>query len=162
MPSVSPLPSIFRQSASKAPACAPILAWLRPRLRREAPLSLSKGSAERCGSSATWMRRDSGGCRQPREQLHLSARAYHRVLKLVRTIADLPGAAAIGPAHLAEALQYRPRGCSRTPTCECGSEPVASQMEVRVYCRQRDTVTGWSNTHGSRFSFTRAAYCGAG
>ena len=35
-------------------------------------------------------------------QLHLSARAYHRVLKLARTIADLAGAADIGPAHLAE------------------------------------------------------------
>ncbi len=42
-------------------------------------------------------------------QLHLSARAYHRVLKLARTIADLDGQAAIRPAHLAEALQYRPR-----------------------------------------------------
>jgi magnesium chelatase family protein len=42
-------------------------------------------------------------------QLQLSARAYHRVLKLARTIADLAGAAAIAPQHLAEALQYRPR-----------------------------------------------------
>ncbi len=40
-------------------------------------------------------------------QLRLSARGYHRVLKLSRTIADLNGEAAISPTHLAEALQYR-------------------------------------------------------
>ena len=43
------------------------------------------------------------------EQLHLSARAYHRVLKLSRTIADLVGETEIAPQHLAEALQYQPR-----------------------------------------------------
>lgn len=42
-------------------------------------------------------------------QLQLSARAYHRVLKLARTIADLSGSERITSPHLAEALQYRPR-----------------------------------------------------
>lgn len=43
------------------------------------------------------------------ERLHLSARAFHRTLKLARTIADLAGEAAIGVAHVAEAVQYRQR-----------------------------------------------------
>jgi magnesium chelatase family protein len=42
-------------------------------------------------------------------QMQLSARAYHRVLKLSRTIADLGCEPRIAPEHLAEALQYRPK-----------------------------------------------------
>jgi len=43
------------------------------------------------------------------QQLHLSARAFHRVLKLARTIADLAECDSIAANHLAEAIQYRPR-----------------------------------------------------
>ncbi|RMG30266.1 MAG: ATP-dependent protease [Gammaproteobacteria bacterium] len=41
------------------------------------------------------------------ERLHLSARAYHRVLRVARTLADLEGAARVAARHVGEALQYR-------------------------------------------------------
>lgn len=47
--------------------------------------------------------------RQAMDQLQLSARGYHRVLKHSRTVADLASETDIKMAHLAESLQYRPR-----------------------------------------------------
>jgi magnesium chelatase family protein len=45
--------------------------------------------------------------REAAERLRLSARGYHRVLKLARTLADLDGGGPVRRAHLAEALSYR-------------------------------------------------------
>ena len=41
------------------------------------------------------------------QKLGLSARAYHRVLRLARTVADLAGVDRIAPVHVAEAIHYR-------------------------------------------------------
>jgi magnesium chelatase family protein len=56
---------------------------------------------------------DAAGARLLRdaaEAMRLSARAYHRVLKVARTIADLDGVDTVGRIHLAEALSYRGQG----------------------------------------------------
>ena len=47
--------------------------------------------------------------RMAMNQLSMSARAFHRVLKVARTVADLSGQEVISTRHLAEALQYRQR-----------------------------------------------------
>lgn len=41
------------------------------------------------------------------KELHLSARGYHKILKIARTIADLAASDALDEAHVAEAIQYR-------------------------------------------------------
>lgn len=43
------------------------------------------------------------------DKMQLSARSYHRIIKLSRTIADLEGSLDVNPSHIAEALQYRPK-----------------------------------------------------
>jgi len=45
--------------------------------------------------------------RDAADAMRLSARGYHRVLRVARTLADLDGAEKIGRVHLAEALSYR-------------------------------------------------------
>ena len=65
--------------------------------------ALDEGCAAACKNlMRAAVRQHPGGSR-------LTARAYHRVLKLSRTIADLAGEESIQAQHLAEALQHRPR-----------------------------------------------------
>jgi len=45
--------------------------------------------------------------RSAMKELHLSARAYYKILKIARTIADLMNSDQIKPEHIAEAIQYR-------------------------------------------------------
>lgn len=62
---------------------------------------------ECCASSARWIRRRGSLLERAMVRLDLSARAYDRIVKVARTIADLEGTADIGAAHLAEAINYR-------------------------------------------------------
>jgi magnesium chelatase family protein len=79
---------------------------------RFAGSDLTCNAEMRAGDVRRYCRLDEAGfalMRAAMQQLQLSARAFHRVLKVARTIGDLSAAENITPAHLAEALQYRPR-----------------------------------------------------
>ena len=65
-----------------------------------APASVIEGVAKLDGPGTALIR-------DAAERMRLSARGFHRVLKLARTLADLDGVASIGRVHLAEALSYR-------------------------------------------------------
>ena len=90
--------------------------------RRAARCSGAIRVARIAGESATRTRRADGCCRTAAstptardmlgaamESLKLSARGYHRVLRVSRTIADLEQAESVSQPHVAEALRYRPR-----------------------------------------------------
>ncbi len=79
-----------------------------------------KNTAEKISSNSEMSNRDiKAFCELSKEainilkmavvKMNLSARSYHRTIKIARTIADLAGSEQIETSHLAEALQYRPR-----------------------------------------------------
>ena len=73
------------------------------------------------------------------ERSGLSARAYHRVLKVARTIADLDDANGVSWTHVAEALRYRPLGVST------GDKPSAIPLAAR---RQGERVSDTGSVDG--------------
>ncbi len=94
----------------------------RPRLRVEEARDIQRDRFKECGffcnsemgPAEVWKfcQLDEGAkglLQTATQRLNLSARAFHRILKVSRTIADLEGSDGINIAHLAEALQYRPR-----------------------------------------------------
>jgi magnesium chelatase family protein len=72
----------------------------RVRVNADAEGALLEQAAPLCAESRSILTRAA-------ERFGLTARGYHRVLRVARTIADLDGAAAIRPPHLAEALSFR-------------------------------------------------------
>jgi len=72
----------------------------RVRTNAEAPASLLEQIAQPDPQGAKLLR-------EAAETMRLSARGYHRVLRVARTLADLDGTERIGRVHLAEALSYR-------------------------------------------------------
>jgi magnesium chelatase family protein len=85
----------LRQAVRNAPAPARLNADLGPR---------ETTALGESGEGARRMLRDAA------RKLGLSARAYHRTLRVARTISDVEGAEQVGSEQIAEALRYRPRG----------------------------------------------------
>ena len=113
------VPTAGRDAPAPAPAGEPSIAVrarvIAARARQQARLA-GTGMASNAELTASAVREfcqpdgsAEGLLRTAVQRLHLSARGYHRVLKLARTIADLASADTIRAPHVAEALQYRPR-----------------------------------------------------
>lgn len=95
-------------------------AQIRKRVQKARDIQLKRFKNTKISSNAEMTNRDikkfcelSDEClsllRMAVTRMNLSARSYHRIIKLSRTIADLEEVKNIKPAHIAEALQYRPK-----------------------------------------------------
>ena len=103
-----PQEDLLSQSAgeSSSAVCARVAAAHQAQLARQGKTNSALSTRE----INKWCKPDTaaeGLLKQAIARLNLSARAYHRVLKLARTVADLAGSEAIALAHVAESIQYR-------------------------------------------------------
>ena len=103
-----PQEDLLKHTAGEASdaVCARVAAAHRVQIGRQAKSNSSLATRE----IDKWCAPDAAAealLRQAIARLNLSARAYHRVLQLARTIADLAGNEGIATAHVAEAIQYR-------------------------------------------------------
>ena len=120
--SMNPCPCGYYNHPTKACVCSPgqVQKYLNkisgPLLDRIdiqieiVPVPFDKISDQRQGEASSVIRNrviQARLLRNAMERLNLSARAYDRILKVARTIADLEGAELIQPSHLAEAISYR-------------------------------------------------------
>ena len=101
------LPPAAEGSAEVAGRVAQARAIQRKRFARHPIRTNAEAEGELLDMIATPDTAGSKLLTQAAERMKLSARAYHRVLKVARTIADLAGADGIAKPHIAEALSYR-------------------------------------------------------
>lgn len=127
-----PLPALrqARAGESSAEVRARVVAARERQLARQGKPNglLGASELERCCGVAG---KDLGFLEQACTRLGLSARAYHRVLRVARSIADLAGAPDVPRAALLEAIGYR-----RNPLAEPGVEPAPVKEDIPVRSAQ--------------------------
>ena len=109
------VPRVERDVLTRAvPADGDINAQVRERVMAARRRQLARAGKPNARLTAREVQRDCAADDAGRKlleaalaRLSLSARAYHRVLKVARTIADLAGAESLNSAHVAEAVRYR-------------------------------------------------------
>ena len=104
------LPSPAEGSAQVAERVAAARVLQRARFRAMGLPGVTSNAAAPANAVETIAAPDAAGralLHEAADKMHLSARGYHRVLKLARTLADLEGIVTVGRLHLAEALSYR-------------------------------------------------------